>query len=406
MKYYQLIITTMLFIYYGCNTVVENHKEKPVFLQKPVFEEKFDVLDSAKSQENTENKIPLLDLHAIKNCGTKGITSFHMDKVYDTEKYIDKSIVNNILSRIPFNSYKGENQNISKNKSVSCLQWEETDEYFMFTILTMESCCYVMYLCVADTGGKMIVIQELGRIGFEAGLYRVNRGEKKGFGYFTIYNEFTNSNTSNYDRNTDHIISEYTEYNLMFINNHFRIDTLYHDNKSDQILNHNKRQFSANNNIGSFVRYDSLIHEIKFYHKFSSNEKKDLFTISLKGKNILTGYVTISITRYDGELIFIEENPATYLIGYHFDGDATQDEKEKYIIERMNEFFKEDNFSIPTIDKNDSYDEDYNGNIDEWNGLKNSKFSVGFDFLIGEENYRSIAWLESKNKLITYYSCC
>ena len=67
--------------------------------------------------------------------------------------------------------------------------------------------------------------------------------------------------------------------------------------------------------------------------------------------------------------------------------------------------FNEDNFKKPAIDTEDRLDSEYSdpGN---WEAIKADRAAIGFYFLLGEEDGRSIAWSKKLGKVVLYFSCC
>ena len=153
------------------------------------------------------------------------------------------------------------------------------------------------------------------------------------------------------------------------------------------------------------ISEDSIIIENKITHNFSSLENKDEFSILIKGKSLLEGKVIFRITSLEGIEIYKEEFPPVYLIGYGLLNDASEKEQENFIKKRISEFFTEDCFSQPAIEKDSPYVEDYS-NKDFWEEIKADQTSVGFRFLVGEEDNRSIAFSKKSKKVILYFNCC
>ena len=150
--------------------------------------------------------------------------------------------------------------------------------------------------------------------------------------------------------------------------------------------------------------YTSLV-EKKVEHAFSNPEKKDIFNIRIEGKSINEGKVIFTITSFEGIEIYREEFPSVYLIGYGLLSDASEKDKETFIKKRISEFFNEDKFSRPAIEKDSPYVEDYS-NKDFWEEIKEDQTAIGFRFLVGEEDNRSIAYSKKSKKVILYFNCC
>ncbi len=148
--------------------------------------------------------------------------------------------------------------------------------------------------------------------------------------------------------------------------------------------------------------------ENKKLHAFSDPEKKDEFFIGIKGKNLLDGTVIFTITSSEGKQILIEEFDADYLFGYDFTGDfKSKKDTDAYIKKRIESFFAEKNFSVPAI-ANDVVFEDQEYYIDKetWEEIKANKQAIGFNYLLGTEDGRHVAFSAKKGKAIMYYNCC
>lgn len=148
--------------------------------------------------------------------------------------------------------------------------------------------------------------------------------------------------------------------------------------------------------------------ENKKLHAFSNPEKKDVFFIGIKGKNLLDGKVILTITSSDGKQLLSEEFDADYLLGYDFTGDIkSKKETDAFIKKRIESFFDAKNFSVPAIE-NDVVFEDQEYYIDKetWEEIKTNKQAIGFYYLLGKEDGRYIAFSVKKQKVVMYYNCC
>lgn len=155
------------------------------------------------------------------------------------------------------------------------------------------------------------------------------------------------------------------------------------------------------------VKSEFLI-ENKKLHAFSNPEKKDVFFIGIKGKNLLDGKVIFTITSSDGKQLLSEEFDADYLLGYDFTGDIkSQKDTDAFIKKRVESFFAAKNFSVPAI-KNDIVFEDQEYYIDKetWQEIKTNKQAIGFYYLLGKEDGRHIAFSVKMQKVVMYYNCC
>lgn len=150
---------------------------------------------------------------------------------------------------------------------------------------------------------------------------------------------------------------------------------------------------------------NNIIHKVTKEHFFSSFETKDKFQIQLTGKDILSGQVKFEITAKD-KLIYSIVFNSMDLIGYGLESNASRKQKEEFIITRMEEFFDEKKFINPAIDSKDYDPEDFDLiNISVWTEIKKGR-SIGFYYVIGEENMTWIVFLRKENKVIKYKTCC
>jgi hypothetical protein len=136
-------------------------------------------------------------------------------------------------------------------------------------------------------------------------------------------------------------------------------------------------------------------------HAFSNPNKKDTFQIEVSGKSLLDGIVYFRIISFSGQEIYKISCDANDLIGYGLSDNSTNKEKEKFIKDRINNFFNKDNFLIPAIKKTDEYDQDYSDK-DVWLDIKSDPTAIGFYYLIGEEDNREIAYSKKNKKVIIY----
>ena len=150
---------------------------------------------------------------------------------------------------------------------------------------------------------------------------------------------------------------------------------------------------------------EKILIENKIKHAFSNPDKLDLFQVYLKGESILKSKLVFVITNYNGVVLLKEEYSSIDLIGYGLDNNASNKVQEEFIKKRIAEFFKEDNFSKPAI----KFDSEFESNYSEknvWDDIKSDQTAIGFDYLIGEEDGRSIAYSKKFKKVVEFYGCC
>ncbi|MBC6990635.1 hypothetical protein [Hymenobacter sp. BT491] len=138
-------------------------------------------------------------------------------------------------------------------------------------------------------------------------------------------------------------------------------------------------------------------------HPFSSPSVPDLFMLALRGPNLLSGEATFTITDAGGQVIFREVLTAADLeaaLVYEMKGNtASQAEREAFVRRRMDEFFADKNFHRPALTAKDTYP---GGSLDRttWDDLQRRPDAIGFDYLVGKEDRRRIAWSPLKKQVI------
>lgn len=155
------------------------------------------------------------------------------------------------------------------------------------------------------------------------------------------------------------------------------------------------------------IKKDSVLIENRIQHLFSSPDKKDEFYICLQGESLMDATFIFTITNPEGVEIYREEFPSIFLIGYDLAGgiNATKRNQKNFIKYRVRHFFDEENFLIPAINSDQEFDEDYSDE-DIWNGIKSDQNTIGFYYLIGEEDGRKIAYSRKLKKVVLYFNCC
>jgi hypothetical protein len=154
---------------------------------------------------------------------------------------------------------------------------------------------------------------------------------------------------------------------------------------------------------------DTLLYTQQKKHVFSSQKKKDTFSLSVTGKNIFDSFVTFRITSWQGKVIyehrfsmgdFKEFGPSETDKAYRRDSDDSI-----RILRSLDHFFDEESFTNPAI--KDTMDMDANMEPREiWLPVWQDKTAIGFHYLLGAEDGRSIVYSKKKNMVITYFTCC
>ena len=162
---------------------------------------------------------------------------------------------------------------------------------------------------------------------------------------------------------------------------------------------------SCNNKPKTSRTQDSILVYNRVVHAFSNQKQLDTFLIVIKGKSLTEGTAELTIKDPTGNEIYFDSFPSLYLLNYDIESDASDQDKNDFILERVNQFFKEDNFVIPPIGPSEKFDEDYSDkNI--WEEIKADKTAIGFYYLVGEEDGKSIAYSKKKKKAVIYFNCC
>ncbi|WKZ58819.1 MAG: hypothetical protein QY309_13180 [Cyclobacteriaceae bacterium] len=150
---------------------------------------------------------------------------------------------------------------------------------------------------------------------------------------------------------------------------------------------------------------DSVLYKSETLHYFSSTTDKDSFKIVVTGQSLKNGQFRFQVITKDGQVILNESYETTMLLDYGLKANSTDSEIEDYIKTRIDKFFNADNFHQPAISKTDTFDEDY-GDKEIWDDIISDQTSIGFYYLIGEEDGRQIAFSKKKGKVVLYYNCC
>lgn len=150
---------------------------------------------------------------------------------------------------------------------------------------------------------------------------------------------------------------------------------------------------------------EAVLYENTILHEFSSPVEKDSFKIQLTGRSINEGEVSFEIKSKHGHIILDETFPATYLLDYGLKANPTEEETADYIKERIDKFFDESNFINPAISRQDSFDADYSEK-QIWEEVLADTTSVGFYYLVGEEDGRHITYSKRLRKAVVYFNCC
>jgi hypothetical protein len=138
-------------------------------------------------------------------------------------------------------------------------------------------------------------------------------------------------------------------------------------------------------------------------HTFSAPATPDVFTLALRGPNLLSGEASFTITTASGQVIFREVLTAPDLeaaLVYEMKTPtATQAEREAYVRRRMDEFFAEKNFQRPAIPASATYQPGLADRV-AWDDLRRRPDARGFHYLVGKEDQRVIAWSPLRKQVV------
>lgn len=138
-------------------------------------------------------------------------------------------------------------------------------------------------------------------------------------------------------------------------------------------------------------------------HVFSAPASPDEFKLTLRGKDVLTGQITFTITDAAGQVIFREMlTPADLEASMVYEmktPTVTPAEREAYVRRRMDEFFADKNFRQPALTTKDAYQA---GGADRtvWTELQKRPDAVGFQYLVGKEDRRRIAYSPGTKQVV------
>ncbi|WP_157780955.1 hypothetical protein [Hymenobacter sedentarius] len=147
-----------------------------------------------------------------------------------------------------------------------------------------------------------------------------------------------------------------------------------------------------------------VLREAAVTHNFSSTEKPDSFRLQLLGDDALTADAHFFITSAAGDTLWSEHFPAKALLKDEPPIAASAD-RQAYILKRVDTFFQAPHFSAHAIDAKRVFDADYNGSRETWTEIQQLQ-SPGFEYLLGDENTRTLAYSPKQAKAVAVHSCC
>ncbi|UOQ65398.1 hypothetical protein [Hymenobacter volaticus] len=139
-------------------------------------------------------------------------------------------------------------------------------------------------------------------------------------------------------------------------------------------------------------------------HIFSAPGSPDEFRLTMRGKDVLTGEATFTITDGNGQVIFREmlaaEDLEAAMVYEMKTPTASAAEREAYIRRRMDEFFSDKNFRTPALTTKDTYPTDNTIDRATWDDLRQRPDAVSFTYLVGKEDRRRIAWAPRTKQVV------
>ena len=145
------------------------------------------------------------------------------------------------------------------------------------------------------------------------------------------------------------------------------------------------------------------LHQVRRRHLFSSPGQPDLFTLVLRGPDMLNGAATFTITDAGGQVIFREQLSAADLeaaMVYEMHAPtATEEQRQAYLLRRIDTFFADKNFQKPALPASATYAP---GPLDRptWDDLHRRPDAISFAYLVGKEDHHRIAWSPLKKQVV------
>ena len=150
---------------------------------------------------------------------------------------------------------------------------------------------------------------------------------------------------------------------------------------------------------------ENILADNQKVHIFSNHVKPDTFKIKLIGDSVHTATATFEIISGEGKLIYNETFDANYLLNYDLPLESTEAQKNEFILSRISNFFTEENFKVPAIKSDMTFDSNYSDRA-IWQDIKRDNGAIDFYYLLGKEDGRWIAYSKTQNKVVLYFNCC
>ena len=119
----------------------------------------------------------------------------------------------------------------------------------------------------------------------------------------------------------------------------------------------------------------------------------------------MKGNIAFIIISEFGDTLRYEQFKSVELLDYRGIDLKDEKEKEKYILDRMDDFFNENNFYNPAIKRDENhllshYNQEY------FIEFKSDFEIIAFAYKLGEDDGKKIAYSKIKRKVVVYFSCC
>ncbi|MBC8084186.1 MAG: hypothetical protein H7Z21_13350, partial [Hymenobacter sp.] len=139
-------------------------------------------------------------------------------------------------------------------------------------------------------------------------------------------------------------------------------------------------------------------------HIFSAPGSPDEFRLVMRGKGLLTGEATFTVTDASGQVIFREmlsaEELEAAMVYEMKTPTATAPEREAYIRRRMDEFFGDKNFRAPALTAQAPYPAGSPTDRATWDDLRQRPDAISFSYLVGKEDRRRIVWSPRTKQMV------
>ncbi|MBC6610631.1 hypothetical protein H8B15_06840 [Hymenobacter sp. BT507] len=140
-------------------------------------------------------------------------------------------------------------------------------------------------------------------------------------------------------------------------------------------------------------------------HDFSTPSIPDVFRLVLRGQDVLSGQIDFTITDHTGQVIFHERLSAADLeasMVYDMAGTTppTPGAREAYVRRRMDDFFADKNFHQPALPSSTPFPAGNPLDRDTWADVQRRADAIGFQYLVGKEDRRRIAYSPLKKQVV------